>query len=475
MKAETDSNKKAGILINRNYAFYWTGQVISRFGDYIFDTTLILWITTQIARNQSWAPLAVSGLLIAVAVPVLLIGPIAGVFVDRWVNKRQTMLRMDALRAILIAFLLIITSIGSLPFISGSQPSVFWQIGLIYAVVFLASVCAQFFNPASGVLFGDIVEEAYRTRASGLGQTMESLALIAGPPLAALLFFSVGVKWALLLNALSFVISFIAVFKIRVPDIDAPAPTDEAPASFFQEFGAGLRFYAQNKVLLTILITVILVVMWDGAFNALGIFFVLQNLHAPASFYAVLQMALGLGLAAGALGATVLTRRVGAARMLWSSILAMGLLVLIYARLTSSWAAFIVVFLIGMTIAATNVPIDPLVLHVTPREFIGRAIAVFRPVTNLASIISVALAGWLVSTILHNFHVSIAGAAFGPIDTLLLVGGIFILIGGGYALLNLRNVTLQDEGKASSEEGEPSFTVEGTPSELGETQTPLGE
>lgn len=450
MTVNTKSKEKPGILINRNYALYWIGQAISRFGDYIFDTTLILWITTQVARNQPWAPLAVSGLLVAVSVPVLIIGPIAGVFVDRWTNKRRTMLRMDALRAILIALLLVTTSIIPLSSIVGSRFVAFWQIGLIYAVVLLASVCAQFFNPASGVFFGDIVEEAYRTRASGLGQTMESLALIAGPPLATLLFFAVGVQWALLLNSLSFVASFIAVFNVRVPEITSSLPS-EAPTNFFREFGAGLRFYAKSPVLVTILITIILVVMWNEAFNALGIFFVLRNLHAPASFYGFLQASLGLGLAAGAFGASMFARRIGAARLLWSSILAMGILVLIYARLTIPFIALCVIFLLGMTIAATNVPIDALALHVTPREFIGRVIAVFRPVTNLASIVSVSISGWLVSTLLHDFHVTVAGITLGPIDVILMAGGILILVGGIYASFNLRNVKLQDEGKTASE------------------------
>jgi MFS family permease len=71
----------------------------------VFTTTLVLWVAVYIAPGQSWAPLAVSGVMIAALLPTLLVGPIAGVFVDRW-EKRTTMLRMDAIRAILVALLL---------------------------------------------------------------------------------------------------------------------------------------------------------------------------------------------------------------------------------------------------------------------------------------------------------------------------------------------------------------------------------
>ena len=89
------STERPGLLINRNFALLWSGQIISVVGDFVFETTLVLWIVTRIAQGQPWAPLAVSGLLLAASVPVFIIGPLAGVFVDRW-DKRRTMLGMAA-------------------------------------------------------------------------------------------------------------------------------------------------------------------------------------------------------------------------------------------------------------------------------------------------------------------------------------------------------------------------------------------
>ncbi|HEU5367178.1 MAG TPA: MFS transporter, partial [Ktedonobacterales bacterium] len=116
------ASKKSSFLINRDFGLLWGGQSISNVGDFVFDTTLILWIATIIATGQSWAPLAVSGVLVATSIPIFLVGPIAGVFVDRW-DKRRTMLAMDAARAILIVLLLLV-AIGKL--------SAAWQLGLIY-------------------------------------------------------------------------------------------------------------------------------------------------------------------------------------------------------------------------------------------------------------------------------------------------------------------------------------------------------
>ena len=109
-----DPGQERGFFINRNFALLWGGQAISVIGDYVFRTMLVLWITTVIARGQLWAPLAVSGVLLASSIPTFLIGPLAGVFADRW-EKRLLMMCMDALRAILILLLAKPLPMGFLP------------------------------------------------------------------------------------------------------------------------------------------------------------------------------------------------------------------------------------------------------------------------------------------------------------------------------------------------------------------------
>src|SRR5262249_33850693 len=101
-------------LVNRNFALLWAGQLISTLGDTVLDTSLVLWFATGGGADRAWAPLAVSGLLAAATLPVLLLRPLAGVLVDRW-DKRRALLVMDALHALLIALLLALTAIPGFP------------------------------------------------------------------------------------------------------------------------------------------------------------------------------------------------------------------------------------------------------------------------------------------------------------------------------------------------------------------------
>ena len=443
------STKRPNLLINRNFALLWSGQIISIVGDFVFDTILILWIATLIVQGQSWAPLAVSGILLSASLPVFIIGPIAGVFVDRW-NKRRTMLWMDALRAILILLLLLPAGILPLPFLVAGRLPIFWQLGLIYSTVFLTSACTQFFGPAIFALIGDIVDEPHRARATGLTQLIASLGAIIGPSLATLLFFKAGVQWALLLNALSFVVSFLAILAIRPPQTVVSGEL-ESQGNFFREFGQGIRFYAGNRVLMTILISVTLVMAGAGALNALGIFFVTHNLHTPVSFFGFLSSVLGAGAVVGAVLASAFAQRLGLKRTFWLSLLAAGVLVLVYARLTNLVPAMVVLFLLGLVTTAVDVAAGPLVLDVTPRELVGRVAALLNPALTLVTMLSVAVAGYLYSTVLQSFHATLVGITFGPIDTIFTVTGILVVAGGLYAMVNLRGVILNTETEPSSE------------------------
>src|SRR5690348_3954498 len=142
------------------------------------------------------------------------------------------MLTADACRAALIASLLVVPALGHrLPLAA--------ELAAVYAVVAAESAFAQFFNPSRLAVLGLIVAPVDRPHASGMLQATSSTAFIIGPPLAAPVLFALGMPWALVLDALSFVISFAAIRSLRPPATgERPSPR----SGFRTEFRAGLRF-----------------------------------------------------------------------------------------------------------------------------------------------------------------------------------------------------------------------------------------
>ncbi|WP_052889197.1 MFS transporter [Thermogemmatispora carboxidivorans] len=428
------------VLINRNFALLWLGQAISNLGDVILGAALVLWIANDLGRGRSWAPVGVSGVFIAEYAPVALIGPPAGVFVDRW-SRRLTMLRTDGLRMALTGCLAWVLS-PTVPFFGALELPLGWQLGAVYTVVLLDQSCGQFFNPARLALIGDIVEPEDLARATSLSQATMGLSVIVGPAIGSLLVFNVGIQWAVITDALSFGISFLTIALIRAP-VEKRLESD--PISFSQDFRAGLGVLFGSRGLLAILLASLLSMSAFGALNALAIFFVTDNLHAQPNLYGPLGTVLGLGAIAGALIAGLVANRLGLPRLLWGATFALGLTTLLLARMTSVGPAFGLIFLVGATWIAVNVAVEPLVLRLTAREFVGRVTAVLTPAGSLASVLSAALAGSLVSTVLHDFRGTVLGLAVGPVDTFFCGIGALVLLGSAAVRLLMHDVRLLDE------------------------------
>ncbi|HEY7431902.1 MAG TPA: MFS transporter [Streptosporangiaceae bacterium] len=423
------SEARASLRANRNWVLLWFGQAVSITGDYVFDTTVVLWIATVIGKGQPWAPAAVGGVLVAAAAPALLVGPFAGVYVDRW-DWRRTMLAADACRAVLVASLIALPSAG------GHLPALV-QLGLIYAVIVAASCFAQFFNPARFALLGAVVDAPDMPRASSVFQATGSFAAIIGPPLAAPLLFTLGVQWALVINAASFVVSFATIRAVRPrpENVAKPAPG----TGFLDEFRAGLGFFLGNRVLLTLAIGVIVATLGAGALNALNVFFVPHNLHVAASWLGTLTAGEGAGAIAGALAAGWLATRFGATRVFWAGLIIAGVVLLAYSRASLLAVAIAIMVCVGAVVGAINTVLTPLVLGITPRHLIGRVVAVINPVQQLAAIVSMAVAGFLASTVLRGFHHVIAGVTLGPYDTIFIAAGLLFIVAGLASIAPLRD------------------------------------
>ncbi|MEO9056725.1 MAG: MFS transporter [Ktedonobacteraceae bacterium] len=431
--------RKPGVLINRNFALLWLGQTISFTGDFVFDTILVLWVASTIAKGQPWAPLAVSGVVFMAALPAFIVAPIAGVLVDNWDNKRGTMLRMHCFSIVLILLLFPLT--GLVPLIAGGQLLVWWKLAAIYTVALLIGSIAQFFNPAEVALLSDIVDAPERTRATGLHTLMLNLASLLGPIVGAFLYFALGVQSVLLLNILSFVVALFTILAIRIPPAGGEQAERRQPVQnggLLRGFVDGLRFFGSNRILLTLLITGVMLEFGGTMRNTLGVFFLVQNLHAAENLYGVLGTAFGAGLILGAIIVSYLAQRIGRARTYWFSAIVLGILTIVFARQTSFVPAVVVMFCQGLINSGTEVIMIALVIQVAPRDFIGRVLSVFTLVYGLSWMISAFLTGYLASVVLHNFHAVVFGIVFGPLDTLFIAVGIMAIVSGIYAMLTLR-------------------------------------
>ena len=395
--------KSKGILINRNFALLATGQAISNMGDFLYSTTLLVWV---FVLTHSAA--AVSGVWIAQYAPIFLLGPIAGVFVDRW-NRRRTMIVADVARAV----------VALLPFIAPS----FLLLPAIYSSVFLISALSRFFMPARIGMIQVIVPEKQRSQAVSISQTTFALAFIIGPAIAAPLYFIVGPFTGSLINALSFLVSALCLRAIRVSR-EALQPalvvTRERPASgvraVTRELFDGFKYVAKSRTLFMVIILAGIVMLGGGALNALDIIFVTRNLHASAAFYGPLTALTGLGTLFGAVSAGIISNRVPPRIILTGSVFLLGVGIIIYSLQTWIVTALIIIFVMSIPQGGIEVGAGPLLMQATPRILMGRVQSVLETMMYGMSLLSIGIAGYF--------------AQFIPVNIIFAVGGTLFALGG---------------------------------------------
>ncbi len=392
-----------GFLINRNFRLLAIGQAISNMGDFVYSTTLLIWV---FMLTHSAA--AVSGVLIAQYLPVFLLGPIAGVFVDRW-NRRRTMVMSDAIRAFVALLPLFVPLVFRLP--------------TIYASVFLISTCSRFFMPARSGILQVIVAEEQQPQAASISQATFALSFIIGPAIASPLYFAVGPVIACIINAVSFLISAISVQAIRASKEELhpyhkikSENTSGGIKIILRELLAGLRFVIHTRALLVVVFLILIAMLGGGALNALDIIFVSQRLQVSSSLYGPLVAVGGLGTLLGAIGAGFLSKKVMPRHILAGSVFLLGLGLVIYAFQTQYILAIVVMFITGIPQGGIDVGFTPILLGTTPRSLIGRVESVIETAMFGISLISIALAGYL--------------GQFIPVYIIYAIGGAFIAIAG---------------------------------------------
>ena len=140
---------------NQNFSRLWWAQLISQFGDRIYQMALI----GLIAERAPGSAIQLAKLMAFTVIPVFLIGPVAGVYVDRW-DRRTTLFVCDFLRGLLVL---------AMPFIFIHRDSMV----PIYIIVFLVFCLSRFYVPAKMSILPDLVSSENLLMANSLMTTTD--------------------------------------------------------------------------------------------------------------------------------------------------------------------------------------------------------------------------------------------------------------------------------------------------------------
>jgi MFS family permease len=351
------------LLRERDFRNFWLGQTISLFGDQV--SLIALPLAAVLVLDAGAADM---GLLTAAAyAPHLLLSLPAGVWLDRVARRLRVMIAADIARALLFA---------SVPFAYALDVL---TLGQLYAVAFLAGCLAVFFDISFSTVYVAVTTRDRYVEANSLLHGSRSFSFVAGPSTGGLLVQAFSAPFALLADAVSFVVSALFLARIRAEE---PA-LEEDTESVRDRVRAGIDFIARSWFFRPTLASVATLNFFNFAFQALFVLFVTRELGVGAG---TLGLVLGAGAVGGIVGAVVASRvgrllGLGRAFMLGMVLFPAPLLLVPLADGPQSLVLamlFAAEFLSGLGVMILDINVGALMLAFTPHRLLSRATGTFR-------------------------------------------------------------------------------------------------
>lgn len=331
-----------------------TGGLISTLGSWL----LVVAVPYYVFRLTG-SPAATGITVGAASLPALLVGPVAGVFVDRW-SKRAVMISTDLLCAVALL---------GIPF--ADRPDRVW---LLYAAVFAENLGSVFFRPARRALWPAVVGTGpMLAGANSASAAAEGIVQLAGPPLGALLFIWFGMPVVVVLDMASYVVSAMLIALVRT----RAAGESSGRTRVVAELVAGLRFTWDRRLLRGLMAVSFGFFAANAVFTALLIPFMTVRFGGRPGVLGVQLSALGAGFLLGGPLAGKMVDRLATRTALMLGLLGVGLCFGVLANAPTVVVAIVSTGLAGLPGALLLVTIETTIQRTTPGPLLGRTGAVF--------------------------------------------------------------------------------------------------
>jgi MFS transporter, DHA3 family, macrolide efflux protein len=383
------------VLHNKNFFLLWLALGISNLGDNVTNLSLIILVN---ALTHSTAAIAI--LTIAIAVPKIVFGLIAGVYVDRW-NRKYIMLASDFIRAFLVLIFIIAATTHN--------------ILLIYLIACIQSAVGTFFDPARGALVQVVVPEEQYMEANSISQTLVVIGQFGGATLAGLLVGLTGqYAPAFIVDALTFAASVALVWFVHSENARAiQAGTQQ---HFLHSLQEGLRTVTHNKVLLAIMITMTMMMFAVSPIQVLLVPLLTNVLHLSVAWFGLVQGGDTLGNIIAAIVIVGIATRIKPEPLFVTSIFGLTLAIAGIGFAFNIPSLFFMMFLIGLVSIGFQTSIGTIMQKSVSNDVMGRVLSLFEMLPGVASVVSLALIGVL-------------GATLGIQQTFFLAGALMALSG----------------------------------------------
>jgi len=358
------------VFKRRSFTLLWSAQLVSTIGDALTSLAAGIFVF-----RLTGSALSVGLILMATALPTLLCGLIAGVFVDRYDHKR----------IMWVSHLIRAAIVFSMPFL------VEYNIVWLYVLVALSAGVGQFFNPAHESVLPEIASDEELAAANSFIAISSFGSTAIGFAAAGLLASSFPIQWAFYIDAATFLVAAVFILGVTIPKLGVT--DDTSVRVVMQNLRDGARYLFDNEVLRSLLWLGAGTAVAIGAWNVLLLPFAERALHANEFVYGLQEALTSVGFVIGSFAMAAVAGRLREGQWIVISLVGGGILGLIYAFTTSIPFAIAIIAVSGFFNAPAGIARRLLVQRNTTREVRGRVNSVYFVVSDVFFLVGMGLAG----------------------------------------------------------------------------------
>ena len=360
-----------GVFSQRDFRTLWLAQFVSVFGDFLAVFGVISLITFR------WHGTAaqVTYVLISYMLPLAIVSPIAGVFVDRW-RVKWVMVSSDLIRGALVLLLPWVTNVVQL-----------------YVIFIALSVVSSFFGPAQSVTLRTLVAKEKLLAANALMSQAFYAVRLLSPVVAGALVAWLTEKSCFYFDSFSFFFSAAMVGSLLIQREGAPGGS--TVKGFWEQLTSGNRFIFTHPSLAFVITSMVSAMFVMSCLSPLFSIYVRDILHSGVFMYGIVSSAVGVGLIVGTTVVNRFSRERSKKSIVLTGLIVCAAGVALLGIFAAIAAAVATTFTMGFGISFVVVAAQTLMQQETPPAMLGRVSSSFMSVFSLAQTLGLLLSGRL--------------------------------------------------------------------------------
>jgi MFS family permease len=359
---------------NRNYAIYMSGNALSLIGFWM-QRLAVSWLIWEISQSAFW----VGAVAFAEIAPLIVVGPLFGVWADRFDRKKLAIL----IQALMLLQALLLFAAILLDVLT---------IGLLFGLTLFEGMIQAAYQPIRLALIPNLVRRADLVAAAAFTAVSFNVARFAGPAIAGVVITLWSPAWAVLFNACSYLLIILAWAFINIPErLEPPL----ANPGMLRDLRAGWRYVLERPALFAMFLLMTIIALFARPLTYLLSAFVGGVYQAGPETLALFTSAVGVGAVLAGLKLSM----DGNTRGLIREILVTTLLTIIsliwFAATTNRWLATLLILVFGYSITIGTVAAQTLVQSRIDDNMRGRVLSLWVAFTRGAPALGVLVIGSL--------------------------------------------------------------------------------